>query len=216
MNLYGFVGNDGVNQIDSVGLQPTLTGSEVDYSPGLCGSFTWIIEFLATKMKKDSGIILQKVTVRGNYNKYVGKTEDPLSEIILDTKNTHAIGPETNPYYETWGASKNDLGLGNPIDTFYWVGETNSKGQLTMTGEARFYPNLSNDKMINGTNFRGRGEYGVIGWTDDPATNGTWAASGQWAGEKDPDGWQQALRHQDYTLIRLQSNGTAAEREKPH
>ena len=179
INLYGMVGNDAVGEIDILGkIAATLSGKELlgdNPRLGDCGDFEWKIMFIINPKNDDSGIVLQEVKFDGWYQKY-----DQNGFLVGDKTK---IGPKTNPYHEVWDAGT----LDNSGDRFAYGGNgRNSKGELTITGWARYYPNLSfSDKT--GLD----GEFQQIGWTDSRDSNGTWASDGQWAGAKNP-GWLSA------------------------
>ncbi len=85
-NLYGFVGNDGVNRLDSMGKEPTITIPEpfdlhsmppnifgvpslsiddLDTWAGNCGNFSWTTRWQLDKPTNIGGIIVQHVVETG-------------------------------------------------------------------------------------------------------------------------------------------------------
>jgi RHS repeat-associated protein len=185
VNLYGFVSNAAVERIDILGNEAvSLSGREESRNLKKCGSFEWIVEFIVSPDREDTGIILQEVKFEGFYQEY-----DEFGNL---KEEKHSIGPDTNPFHEAWDASKFHRSANPPQDKFGYGGNgVGTKGELTITGWARYYPNLSHEEKVFGDdNVPGGGEYSQIGWTNSQASNMTWA-SRLWAGAKNP-GWLEA------------------------
>jgi uncharacterized protein RhaS with RHS repeats len=73
VNLYGFVGNDGVNAWDLLGLS-NLTYNTLDEKTTPCkrvkggtGQSAWLIQWMVTGIKEPGGVIVQTVEVKGYY-----------------------------------------------------------------------------------------------------------------------------------------------------
>src|SRR5690606_33390917 len=74
MNLYGFVGNDGVNDVDALGLKPPtkprsfgryrLSYRTEKLEAGDCGKHEWVIAFLLSEATSSGGMVIQKVTYK--------------------------------------------------------------------------------------------------------------------------------------------------------
>jgi len=172
----------GIDEVDYLGNFPTLGGKEISYSLGTCGSFGWLIEFLYNPRYRETGIILQEVKIDIKYQEY-----DEFGQL---QKKVHHVGPKINPYHEIWDASTYATDNFNPEDAFHWRmtldsgrrfhdqgGVPNSVGTATITGYARYYPNLSFEDKSS--------EFDLLGWKKPNPD--TWARD-LWSGEKNP-GW---------------------------
>ncbi|TAE93461.1 MAG: RHS repeat-associated core domain-containing protein [Verrucomicrobia bacterium] len=185
LNLYGFVGNDGLNRWDFLGNIPSLLMNTSKVQLGNCGSFYWPASF-TTSPEKDSGIVLQEVNASGRYQKYDYNG-------VLITSLSYSVGPKTNPYFEIW-----DVGFGvtNSPEDFFKLktttdlsgrittsdGYTNSSGSFEMTVWVRYYPDLDFESELQ--------KLKQNGWTNDESKNGSWAGN-LWAGPQNP-GWLSA------------------------
>jgi RHS repeat-associated protein len=181
MNLYGFVGNDGVRNWDYLGNKPSLTMKTGEVDLGKCGSFSWKVDFAVSPKTRKAGEVLQEVNAAGsyqNYDQFGSLTGEPIS-----------IGPTTNPYFEIWDVSPAMSDTAE--DTFkLWVtqdlsgkttseiGKPNTVGSFTISGWARFYPDIDHDTAKDSLRNQG--------WSNDEKANGTWAGS-LWAGPKNPN-----------------------------
>lgn len=62
-NLYGFVGNDGVNELDLLGML-NLTYRSEPIELGECGNFSWLIIWkISPKTDSKGGVILQEISI---------------------------------------------------------------------------------------------------------------------------------------------------------
>lgn len=189
MNIYAYTKNDGIGKLDKLGLSPTLSINETQLILGKCGAYGWSVEFLVSPKRRDSGIILQRVTVDISWNDYI---EGPNGESVLDEINQHTDRPAINPYHEVWDASGFATMDGLAEDDFAWrmrkdlaghfdanaIGVINSVGTIKISAIARYYPNLSYDERVSD-------ELPRIGWLKDNPD--TWARS-LWSGGANP-GW---------------------------
>jgi RHS repeat-associated protein len=188
VNLYGFVGNDGVYRWDVLGQKVGggLAIRETNPFMGTCGAFAWTIFFHWSPTNDSTGVILQTVQVDIKYQKY-DESGILNSEIITDN-------PSINPYHETWEVAGTASGTAD--DNFTWkqplspltgkptykgIGVFNSKGTATITGWARYYPTLNPSDKIP--------ELQNMGWIKGNPR--TWAGKQQWSGGTNPS-WLKA------------------------
>jgi RHS repeat-associated protein len=149
LNLYGFVGNDGIEKLDFLGLKPDYIPSslgrfrlsyrtdKLEFSD--CGQHEWIITFLLSKATSTGGMVIQKIT----YKKWdvtdckTGKMHTkPLGNLNRDS--FFEVFPvekgKTESYQDIWGLKRNDC----------------TKGKIEIKGVAMFYDKIDTwDKLPN-------------------------------------------------------------------
>ena len=179
VNLYGFVGNQPVSNVDALGLSPVLSGSTVSGpipSGSKSGAFNWQIQWSVNTASDNTngGQILQDLSYTVEVRDCSGKLKPGY--------------PKTNKYTEAWqvlpGGTTID-GFGymhlNPIDTNAdkdtFAGPsygTCTQGKVTELGFARYYPNQTSPAWSTGT--QGNGTFSV----DLPSnqTNPSWPKQG--------------------------------------
>jgi RHS repeat-associated protein len=164
LNLYGFVGNDGVTKVDHLGLFRKLTANQIN-DPILmkCGEFQWDINW-SISSKTDSGIILQDIEW-----KRIATDCDGVDKKIEKS------------YSEIW-----DVGIGVDMqdvnDRFSGIYNKKTKGKITIKGWARLYPSKVYDNE--------KDKLAAIGWL--PGNPNTFAGP-LWSGLKNP-GWTDSDR----------------------
>ena len=165
MNLYGFIANNGVNEWDVLGnsrtSHATIEAIQVGHVElGYCGDFKWIISW---NVKPEShairgGQVLQHLTF----------TED-IQDCSGNAKNDSRI----TEYSEVWkvlpgtttvdGLTFHKQPLGTP-NTDEFSGKSRgrcSKGKISVTGFARYYPDKTDP----------------IGWKTGNLNNGTFSGN---------------------------------------
>jgi len=137
INLYGFVGNDGMNAWDYLGNKPgqghpfsfrvrrfRLSYESDNPIEGYCGEHSWTVRFSVNRMPRFGGIVAQKIEY---------KTWD-----ITDCKTGEKY-PKPQRFFELFGMAE-----GSTIsDADEWgFGEQKcTKGKIKIVGKARFYEN---------------------------------------------------------------------------
>ena len=149
VNLYEFVGNNGVNKWDILGLTTNLDLNyfmETDPSPGKCGGFTlrigWLLGLDANSFKKGGAIVQEmKVTVK------IWKGRNPKPADIKTIVNEH--------YWEAWMVYANDRQAyptftGTNFHDRWMLGEGNLyqrgdgyRGEAVFEGSAKFISGVS-------------------------------------------------------------------------
>jgi RHS repeat-associated protein len=140
-NLNAFVGNDPLGQIDYLGLadpsEPSLSGKAGKAKPGECGAFTWPFTWQLTGGKtKKGGSIVQHMT----WTFSISDSNGALSNDAL-AKQLGWDPVESANYWELFkvdGKGKIDP----KTDTWKGGPWPNTKGTITITGSASFYPGV--------------------------------------------------------------------------
>ena len=130
LNLYNFVGNDGVYKVDFLGKQPTLSiGFNSKVILGPCGLFIWMISWSidAVSDERNGGYILQDVTAVADIKHCNGK-----DKIVGESK-----------YSEVWRVDPGTRNIfGGGFDMFEIKEEQDcARGTFKISGIARYYPN---------------------------------------------------------------------------
>ena len=185
LNLYGFVGNDGVNQWDILGKTPisqvTISAITVgQVKLGNCGSFKWII-YWSVEPKSDAkkgGQVMQSLTYTEDIQDCSGKAKEgypkktiysEVWKVLPDTTTVDGFA-YTNKFTSD-NANQDEFGGGSRGRC--------SKGEITVTGLARYYPSQT-DPIGWGTGNTGNGTFSKDllsnltnpGWGTSGASNG--------------------------------------------
>ncbi|MFC7339308.1 RHS repeat-associated core domain-containing protein [Haloferula chungangensis] len=153
VNLYGFVGNDGVNRWDYLGLAgrrgptPKLDTQDIvskKDGAGTCGGAQWVIKWVLSGAEQgQKGVIAQQVKWDGWYQ-ICGKKakqirdgfKEDVADKMLEKQNPFAL-PNLTEYWETNGNTVN-----RNKDT--WIqsryGGLCTKGKITITATAAYFP----------------------------------------------------------------------------
>lgn len=129
MNLYGFVGNNGINEFDVLGLQGvTLSVSRIFLELGKCGEFR-LDEIFSDSNAPDGSVIFQNLEIQWDFENRPNDNSLilPQTEYIAESFNIGQLGTAE----DTWFASN----AGYPI-----------KGKVTSTATSFVTP------AINGGN----------------------------------------------------------------
>jgi RHS repeat-associated protein len=129
-NLYAFVANDPISQIDYLGFgDPSLSGKDGGVQAGKCGNFNWKYFFLVSG-NSDGKYIVQNV----NWSVSVSDSNGPLSVNQISQHLGWPIDQDSN-YFEMWPARTT---TGTDVWTFgAWP---NTKGTVSLTGTASYFP----------------------------------------------------------------------------
>ncbi len=146
-NLYGFIGNDGLNQIDPDGLAPKLSHKTISGPTQTdCGGFKWVIQWLLDAGSPKGGWVAQHVKVTAD---------------IQDCKGNKIPLPNASwwPLWEAWKINK-----GKKVTTYAETGDFEddtyampsrgdcTKGTITIEGSADFYEDLTLPPAFKVTN----------------------------------------------------------------
>ncbi len=140
LNVYGFVDNAPIDEVDAIGLAPHLSYGTVEKSAGDCGQFVW-----RTKWQL-SGLIFHKKTKVGSI-----VVQHVTWTIDIRDANGNRVGPATPaPIWEGWTVNKGQsvttvIEAGGKYDDEWSYGGAGdgTKGTITISGDASFYDGLS-------------------------------------------------------------------------
>ena len=146
MNLYGFVGNDGVNSWDMLGLQgvgdqtPRLSSKEEFLDVRECGAFSWRIWWKPSGQAnlETGGLIQQKVIFQKSQRACgEGGLSGDIQKEFYELWHVHPP-TRTNPGGLVSDSPEEDL---VPVgDTFANVGRPGTCGRVTIIGLAQYHP----------------------------------------------------------------------------
>jgi RHS repeat-associated protein len=178
MNLYGFVGNDGVSWVDCLGNKPTkssgnasndarpaLTFSSDRIKLGDCGSFEWVITWIVKpESGKDGGVVLQRVsnsTVNSITGKKIGddgnffegwRVKEGSTSVGRVYNRGSGLVPEPTPFepdpHDTWGLGGLKDVDGKKVMDFNTPAFDGISGKHTVEGWANYYTPVTIAEMF--------------------------------------------------------------------
>ncbi len=176
LNVYGFLGNDGINKQDYLGNAPAAQNPvptlEITHNngvrPGFCGGVSWKVYYRVQPASTVGGWIVQKLTISWEVRDCSGK--------LLSYRKARNPGNAT--YWEAWEVHPN---LGEPEDNPDHFGNTPSDtkiggdctyGTLKWNGSAAFYEGLQLPSTFTRQQIMGGGPNGLPSTTTDPNLTG--------------------------------------------
>lgn len=128
VNFYNFVENDPLNKFDRFGLAPVLSfTTDTSSSAGLCGGAVWRVRWQVQQATVTAGTIYQQITTTG----WESNCSGPRKQVTL---------PDFTEYWivSTNGQTGISTISDGSIDTFGTRGATCTKGDITVTANARY------------------------------------------------------------------------------